>query len=373
MMSPKNWLRSRVWLSSLPFLAWMLPGHAHAGGAPDELVLFPYFTAEQQSSVFLMASWDGLAFQHVNEGAPIFSVSEGVTRDPSIVRGPDGVFHMVWTTDPKAIGYANSSDLVTWSEPRTIPVWGPEDNVINTWAPELYYDETEQEFLIVWASTDRDRFPTGSSEPAPDGEGFEHRLYAATTTDFETLSQTELFFDPGFNVIDGMIAHDPDGARFVMAFKDERLNDEHGAPDPRKYIALAFSSSARGPWGDLGGSLTGGGVAITQWAEGSTLLRSEQGWRLYYDSYVDRISVYHALASDDLETWTDISNQLAFPEIEGRLQHGTLFRVSASDIGWPVPEPRASALLGCGAAVLALARSMRRAVRRRVRESVRAG
>ena len=133
-------------------LAFVLPSSIHAlpGG---EVILFPYFKDPGTQGVFLMASRDGLTFEHLNGGRPIFTVPESVTRDPSIVRGPDDLFHMVWTSGAKSIGYANSPDLVSWSEPRTIPVWEPDDNVINTWAPELFYDDVEEEFLIVWAST----------------------------------------------------------------------------------------------------------------------------------------------------------------------------------------------------------------------------
>ena len=43
-------------------------------------------------------------------------------RDPSIVRGPDGVFHMVWTTGwhDQGIGVAHSTDLIEWSEQKRV-------------------------------------------------------------------------------------------------------------------------------------------------------------------------------------------------------------------------------------------------------------
>ncbi len=45
--------------------------------------------------------------------------TQKVMRDPSIVQGPDGVFHLVWTCSWKGdrgFGYASSKDLMNWSE-----------------------------------------------------------------------------------------------------------------------------------------------------------------------------------------------------------------------------------------------------------------
>jgi hypothetical protein len=43
-------------------------------------------------------------------------------RDPCILKGPDGYFHMVWTVswNDLGIGYARSKDLVHWSEQQFI-------------------------------------------------------------------------------------------------------------------------------------------------------------------------------------------------------------------------------------------------------------
>jgi hypothetical protein len=47
-------------------------------------------------------------------------------------------------------------------------------------------------------------------------------MYYVTTRDFKTFSQTRLFFDPGFNVIDATVIKS--GKRYYMVFKDERQN-----------------------------------------------------------------------------------------------------------------------------------------------------
>ena len=72
-------------------------------------------------------------------------------RDPQIVAGPDGLFHMVWTTswtDP-VIGYATSRDLINWSAQRGITPMTLEPTAQNVWAPELFYDAEKRQYLSV--------------------------------------------------------------------------------------------------------------------------------------------------------------------------------------------------------------------------------
>ena len=90
--------------------------------------LFSYFTRNGEDGVHLAYSNDGITWSPLNGGRSV--IRPAVTgngngwqewhtrgtlmRDPCILRGPDGVFHMVWTiawTD-HGIGVAHSSDLI---------------------------------------------------------------------------------------------------------------------------------------------------------------------------------------------------------------------------------------------------------------------
>ena len=87
-------------------------------------------------------------------------------RDPSMVRTPDGTYHLVWTTSWKGdlgFGYAHSKDLIHWSEQQMIPVMADEPTTINVWAPEIFYDDESDQFMVVWASCIPGRF---ASRPA---------------------------------------------------------------------------------------------------------------------------------------------------------------------------------------------------------------
>ena len=134
-----------------------------------------------------------------------------------------------------------------------------------------------------------------------------------TTTDFKTFTPTKLLYEHGFSVIDADIVRD--GKRYVMFLKDETERP------PQKNIRLAFADRADGPWSAPTPPITG-----DYWAEGPTALRIGDRWIVYFDRYRDHR--YGALASTDLEHWTDISNTLVMPP---GIRHGTALEIPAAD------------------------------------------
>src|SRR5690242_465576 len=83
-----------------------------------QFLLFSYFTG-QAGGAHLALSTDGLHWEQLNGGQPVILPqvgSEKLMRDPSINRGRDGVYRMVWTSGWKGkdIGYAESLDLIHW-------------------------------------------------------------------------------------------------------------------------------------------------------------------------------------------------------------------------------------------------------------------
>lgn len=124
-------------------------------------------------------------------------------RDPSIIMDKNGIFHLVWTSSWKGdrgFGYACSKDLINWSEQKFIPVMDFDTTTVNVWAPELFYENEKDSFIIVWASTIPYKFEKGIED-----EFNNHRLYYTMTKDFVNFSPTKLFFDPGYSCIDATI------------------------------------------------------------------------------------------------------------------------------------------------------------------------
>lgn len=281
-----------------------------ASKVPSTAYLFSYFIGNGEDGLHLAWSADGYRWEALNGGRSFLKPEVGeskLMRDPCLLLGPEGTFHMVWTTawNGKTIGYASSADLLTWSPQQAIPVMDHEPAVLNCWAPEIFWDAQKRRFLIFWASTVTNKF----LETAGQAENrYNHRMYCTTTTDFKTFAPTRLFYDPGFNVIDATLL--PANGRFHLIIKDETVKP------PRKHLRLAGADSPEGPFEPLKPPFT------RSWVEGPTALKVGDFYLVYFDAYRDHR--YEAVRSRDLETWEDISSQIAFPK---GARHGTALAV----------------------------------------------
>ena len=95
-------------------------------------------------------------------------VGTRLMRDPCVCQGPDGTFHMVWTSGwwDKGIGLAHSKDLIDWSPQKWIEVMAHEPEAVNCWAPEIYYDAPTGTYLIFWATASLAASPRPSASTA---------------------------------------------------------------------------------------------------------------------------------------------------------------------------------------------------------------
>ena len=186
----------------------------------SDTYLLSYFRGNGEDGGHLACSDNGLAWQELRNDAPILRPCVGgkLMRDPCILQGADGTFHMVWTTGwlDRGIGVAHSADLIQWSEQAFVPVMAHEPTARNCWAPEMTWDPDGAQYIIYWATTIPGRFP--ATDKTGD-DGLNHRIYCTATRDFRTYSETRLFYDPGFNVIDITIQKLTDC--YVMVLKDE--------------------------------------------------------------------------------------------------------------------------------------------------------
>lgn len=283
--------------------------------AQKQAWLFSYFTTDSRDGLHLAYSYDGLQWTPLNNGKSYLTPTVGkdkLMRDPSICQGPDGTFHMVWTSSwtDRIIGYASSRDLIHWSAQKSIPVMMHEPTAHNCWAPELYYDAPTRTFYIIWATTIPGRHKEVATSESE--KGLNHRMYAVTTRDFQTFSDTRLFFNPDFSVIDAAIVKDPRKKDLIMVVKNE--NSQPAEKNLRitrtKRITDGFPTEVSAP-------ITG-----NDWVEGPSPLFVGDYLYVYFDKY--RKHEYGAVRSKDGQTWEDVSSMISFPK---GTRHGTAFPV----------------------------------------------
>ncbi len=284
---------------------------AQTGHQTDWVYLFSFFRGNGEVGLFLAWSRDGLKWTELKPPGKSFlepAVGGKLMRDPCLTLGPDGTFHLVWTTSwgkPAVFGYANSRDLLTWSEQRAIPVMEHEPDVENVWAPELFYNTNKGEWIVFWSSTVPGKFP----ETAQSGDR-NHRIYCTTTKDFVSFAPSRLFYDGGFNVIDATLL--AARGKFYLIVKDETRYP------PKKNLRIAIGKSPEGPFGPASPA-----ISTNTWVEGPSAIQIGTEYYIFFDHYVEP-RYYGAVKSADLEHWQDVSHQVVFPR---GARHGTVLKV----------------------------------------------
>jgi hypothetical protein len=175
-----------------------------------------------------------------------------------------------------------------------------EPTTVNVWAPEIFYDEPRDRFIICWASTIPGRFPD-NAEPHDNNQ----RMYYTTTRDFKEFSPTRLFYDPGFSLIDAVIVRD--GDRYVLVLKNNSREVHQ--------LHAAVGDSPLGPWRDVTEPFT------DHYTEGPTVMRIGDEWIVYYDAY--RKEIYGAAKTRDFKNFTDATSAVSFPVGH---KHGTVLQ-----------------------------------------------
>lgn len=343
------------------------------GSTKTEAYFWTFFTGEGQGAerVSIAASKgnDALSWNTLNAGQPIFTSTVGTEglRDPFIVRAPEGdKFYMI-ATDLKVAGLAGgfttaqisgskyievweSNDLVTWSEQRHVEV--STDFAGNTWAPEAFWDEELDTFVVFWASN---LYPT--TNVADRTAVTYNRMMFATTDDFVTFSEPQIWTDvrrgAGLGMIDSTVAK-VDGVyhRFTkdeasMTIRQEKSTDLlatitgslPGTTGPADEWTLVKERVASGlPNGEPGGTYSSG--------EGANIFAANEGdvnnldWFLFIDqpNYHGGPNHYVPFGSNDIDdgnAWQALGQKLrvGLPQNAdgGKPRHGTVIPVTRAE------------------------------------------
>lgn len=161
--------------------------------------------------VYFSVSKDGYNFEMLNGGEPVLTSTMGEKgcRDIEVVRLKTGGFIIITTdlcivnrmdenynVDWKKINSSGSKcfcawrtpDLINFSEQELLPVGRPDLGCM--WAPEVIYDDDNEEYVIHWGSTNS-------------FDDFRHMIiFYSTTKDFKTFSEPKPFFFKNNEILD---------------------------------------------------------------------------------------------------------------------------------------------------------------------------
>jgi hypothetical protein len=255
-----------------------------------------YLPDKDMAGGFFALSTDGTNWTELNNGGPTIIrswIGEKLMRDPFIYFDQATMmFRLVYTTGwtMKGLGYMqikveNGKDFKKFQDWEVLDADGHRQIAIGvsekipgatcTWAPEIFWDEIQNKYMIYW-STDA---------------GAGKRAYCTLTSDFKTFSDPVKFFDPGYPEIDGDLFKEKDGLYYLF-FKDER-------DSVTKLFYVTGPTPQGNPWSAVSAAMT-----TFSGVEGPSAIKIGNEYRLYFDPYAARAS-YRMIKSPDLVTWKD--------------------------------------------------------------------
>lgn len=164
--------------------------------------------------VYFSVSCDGYNWEQVNGGKPVITCTKGELgcRDIELVRLNTGGF-VILATDLCIVNRMDENHNVDWKNinhngSKYLSLWRSEDllhfseqELISfgcddfgcLWAPEVFYDEVNDEYLIHWSATHK-------------AQNYNHmKIYCCTTKDFKTFSHPKVFFEKDNEILDSHI------------------------------------------------------------------------------------------------------------------------------------------------------------------------
>ena len=298
---------------------------SRAWAATNTGYAFAYFTETPNQSgadygLHLAVSRDGLNWSPLNQNLPVTTPISGQQglRDPFILRRQDGTF-VILATDLKGLNFGlnsqylhiwDSTDLSALTNYRYVRM-----HTMNThtWAPTAFWDASRQQYGIVYSAVNggRDVFMVNY------------------TTDFRTVSPAQVFFNPGFSVLDGDIV--VDGATTYLYYKNLGDGNTYGARS---------STGAPNSFTTYTSGLRQGNAM-----EAPMLVKRNDGtgWWLWGDSFSPVNNDYYAWSSGNVTTnsWTVMNQRDYTPPLNAK--HGSIVGITDTEYNrmvsrWGLPN-----------------------------------
>ncbi|WP_406164084.1 glycoside hydrolase family 43 protein [Streptomyces sp. NBC_00882] len=231
--------------------------------------------------LYLSHSTDGLHWNDLNGGGIVLRSTVGTkgVRDSALIRSPDGSKYWIIATDlcigcgqswgdsttnaSRSLVVWESTDLVTWSQPWLLNVAGAIPDGRNAWAPEAIWNPETNDYVLYWATN------------ASLNGVMKHRIYAARTTNFRSITTPQVWIDPPGStpVVDTQMTELPAG---TGAYRYVRVSGDG-------QNTIEGSNSILGTWTNLG-NLSSIGITGHQ-LEGPVWMKfkDRNEWALYID------------------------------------------------------------------------------------------
>ncbi|MET7421099.1 glycoside hydrolase family 43 protein [Dactylosporangium sp. NPDC005555] len=283
-----------------------------AAAAANAAYVFVYFTETPNQSganygLHVAVSTDGLNWAPLNQNNPVVTPTAGTLglRDPFILRKQDGTF-VILATDLNGTDFGqNNQYLHVWDSANLTSFTGyrrvkMHNLATHTWAPTAFWDAARGQYGIVYSANN------GSDV-----------FMVNYTSDFRTVSANQVYFSPGFAVLDGDVV--VDGSTFYLYYKNLGNGLTYGARS---------STGAAGSFTTYTGGLRQGNAM-----EAPMLVRSNSGagWWLWGDSFSPVNNDYYAWSTSNVGggAWTVLNQRDYTPPLNAK--HGSIVGVTAAE------------------------------------------
>lgn len=265
-------------------------GTAHAADSAYAMVYFTESNTmlEADYGLHLAVSQDGLNWTPLNQNAPLVTPTQGAggLRDPFLMRKQDGTFVVLatdlkgtdWNYNSTYIHVWDSADLRTFTGYRRLKL----HDMTNThsWAPEAYWDASRGQYGILYSSVN---------------SSGHNVIMVSYTTDFVTSTNPQVFFDPGYDIIDGNLTVGVNGVNYLYYKVNQTL------------VGARSTTLNPGSFTPFSTGVAHGGT------EAPTVVKSltSSAWYLWGDTYTPN-GVFYVWQSNDLAsgTWTALDQKL---------------------------------------------------------------
>ena len=302
-------------LSALAATGVLVGAAPPASAATYSGYVMAYFTESPNGigsnyGLHLAVSTDSLNWTPLNQNNPVVTPTAGTLglRDPFIQRKQDGTF-VVLATDLNGTDFSqnnqfihvwDSLDLRSFTGYRRLRM---HTLTTHTWAPESFWDPSRNQYGIIYSARN----------------GSRDVIMVNYTTDFVTVSAPQVYFDPGFNVLDATVH--VNGTTNFLYYKNLADGTIRGARssslNPGSFNAGTYTSA-------IGGQGTEAPIVVKA-------IDRDQWW-LWVDSYSPVNGKFIAFASTNVNNnaWTSMNRRDYNQPLNSK--HATIQPITATEL-----------------------------------------